>query len=116
MGAGDKAHLLLGSVGVERKAEQSLASKLREIGPSKAVARFLQKHRNVRTGATYALELALYLRWLKAKGITMSPDELILDNLRCVFEGGPTDVETKRKHTDLLSEYINGYMGREGLL
>jgi len=100
--------VLLGSVGIERKAEQSPASKLRETGPSKAVARFLQKHGNVRTRATYALELTLYLEWPKARGITISPDELVLDNLRCVFESGPIDVETKLKHTDLLSEYING--------
>jgi hypothetical protein len=33
------------------------------------------------------------------KGASMGPDELILDNLRCVFETGPIDVQTKRKHT-----------------
>ena len=95
-------------MGAERKAEQSLASKLREIGPNRAVGRFLQKHGNIRTKATYALELALYLRWLKSREVNLSPDELVVDNLRCVFESKPIDVETKRKHTDLLSEYING--------
>jgi integrase len=97
-------------MGAERKAEQSLASKLREIGPSPAVDRFLRKYGNVRTKATYALELALYLRWLKSKGVSTSPDGLVEDNLRCVFESKPTDVSTKRRHTDLLSEYVNSYL------
>ena len=94
----------------ERKAAQSLASKLREIGPSPAVDRFLRKYGNTRTKATYALEVALYLRWLKQRGVAMNPDGLVEDNLKCVFESRPTDVATKRKHTDFLSEYINAYL------
>lgn len=40
----------------------------------------------------------------------MPPDELVVDNLRCIFESGPVDVETKRKHTDWMNDYINAYL------
>jgi len=95
---------------VEQKAERAVASRLREIGPSKSVSRFLQKHGNIRTKAVYVSELALYFRWLKAKGAYLPPDELVMDNLRCVYESKPTDIEAKRKHTDLMAEYVNGYL------
>ena len=97
-------------MGAEKKSEQSLASKLREIGPSRAVTRFFQKYGNVRTKATYAVELALYLRWLKSRGVTMGPDALVQDNLICVFKSDAVVVETKRRHTDWLNDYVNGYM------
>ncbi|MGD0146416.1 MAG: hypothetical protein ABSB53_06170 [Nitrososphaerales archaeon] len=40
----------------------------------------------------------------------MTPDQLIQDNLRAVFESRPTDVVAKRKHTDLLGDYVNAYL------
>jgi len=59
--------------------------------------------------------LARYFDWLrKAKGITLTPDELILDNLRCVFESGATDILRKRRHLDYLDEYINQYLVSKG--
>jgi len=95
---------------VEKKAENALAVSMRELGDSPAVERYISGYGNVRAKQAYALQLALYLRWLKTRGILMTPDALVKDNLRAVFESGPTDIETKRKHTDLLAAYINGYL------
>jgi len=94
----------------DRRAEKNLQGFLQKIGPSKAVERFLSGYGNARTRAAYAGQLVLYFRWLKAKGIELSPDALITDNLKCVYESNPTDVSAKRKHTDLLNEYINLYL------
>lgn len=93
-----------------RQAEHNLARELREIGPSRALDRFLLKYGNVRTKASYAHVIAMYLRWLKEEGVNMRIDELIQDNLICVFKSDPTDLATKRKHTDLMSEYVNRYL------
>ncbi len=94
----------------DRRAENALNGFLAEIGPSKAVERFFSGYGNPRTRAAYACELALYFRWLKGKGVSLSPDALITDNLRCVYESSPTDVSTKRRHTDLLNEYVNVHL------
>jgi hypothetical protein len=94
----------------ERKDQKELENKLREIGPSQAVDAFLSQYGNVRTKSLYAVELALYLRWLNAKGIVMTPDELVKDNLVRVFKSDPTDVPTKKYHTSLLNEYINRHL------
>lgn len=94
----------------EKKAQNALDGFLAEIGPSKAVERFLSGYGNVRTKAAYACELALYFRWLKGKGVTLSPDALVTDNLECVYESKPTDVLAKRRHTDLLNEYVNVHL------
>ena len=81
----------------EKKAEVSLRSKLEEMGPSRAVQTWLRDFGNVRTKATYALELALYLRWLKqTKGLQMGPDDLVADNLKRIFESPPTDVSRRK--------------------
>lgn len=94
----------------ERKAGNDLASALRKIGPSRAVERFLSGYGNVRTKANYAGQLSLYFRWLKAEGVGASPDELVQDNLVCVFKSDPLDITKKRKHTDLLAKYANDYL------
>ncbi|MGD0395382.1 MAG: hypothetical protein ABSB26_00545 [Nitrososphaerales archaeon] len=94
----------------DRKAENGLRLFLEELGSSKSVETFLRNHGNVRTRRAYAGELCMYFRWLRGKGIAMTPDELIQDNLRSVFESRPTDVVTKRKHTDPLGDYINAYL------
>ncbi|MGP8125313.1 MAG: hypothetical protein ACLQEQ_05505 [Nitrososphaerales archaeon] len=59
-------------MGAEEKAENSLRNKLKEIGPSAALDRFLSQYGKVRTKATYSIELALYLRWLKEKGVSLT--------------------------------------------
>ena len=99
-----------GRMTAEGRAQKALDGFLKEIGSSETVERFLSGYGNVRTRATYACELALYFRWLKSKGLESNPDALIRNNLKCVYESKPTDVLTKRKHTDLLGEYINVYL------
>ncbi|MGD0476930.1 MAG: hypothetical protein ABSB29_02045 [Nitrososphaerales archaeon] len=84
-------------VGAEKRAENSLRSKLKESGPGRSVDLFLNRYGNIRTKATYAIELALFLRWLKQKDIRMTPDELVKDNLVCVFKSDPIDAPTKRR-------------------
>ena len=83
---------------------------VREMGDSKAVQRFLNKYGKDTTKRVYSIALALYLRWLRGKGITLSPDELVVDNLRCVYDSPATDVETKRRHMDWLDEYVNRHL------
>jgi integrase len=87
---------------------------LEQIGPSEGVTRFLSKYGNVRTKAVYVEHLKLWFMWLRRKGVELSPDELLRDNLQCVFESGPTDVGTKRRHTDWLNDFVNSYMVERG--
>lgn len=50
----------------------------------------------------------------EAKCITRSPDELVRDNLVCIFKSDPVDVATKARHKRWLEEHVNGYMVRNG--
>jgi integrase len=97
----------------ERKAEKGLAAYLKEMGQSRALDRFLGGYGNVRTRCNYAGVLCLYRRHLRSEGIRMTFDELVADNLKCVYESG-TDVETKRKHTDWMGEYLNVELVKQG--
>jgi integrase len=98
----------------DEKAGRTLKAFLDEIGPSVAVETFLKGYGSVKTRSIYAMELALYLRWLKQKGVKMSLDDMVRDNLICVFKSDATDTTTKRKHTDLMNEYVNGYLLERG--
>ena len=91
----------------DAKAEKTLQGFLKELGPSNAIERFLRNYDNVKTRSLYGGELCLYIRWLKGKRDIVTPDWLIEDNLKCVFESRPTDLSAKRTHTDFLAEYIN---------
>jgi hypothetical protein len=96
--------------------ERSYELNLREIGPSAAVSRFFSKYGKMSTKAAYSDHLKLSFRWLRQeKGLKESPDELVKDNLVCIFKSDPTDVLTKRKHTDRLNEYVNDYLLKRGL-
>jgi integrase len=99
-----------------REAEQSVARIRRQIGPSEAIDRFLSRYGKIRTQKVYATHLQLYLRWLKEQGVSMTPDELIQDNLNCVYGAAPQDVKTKRKHSDLLHRYVNVYLLDRGIM
>ena len=105
-------------VGGEAKAQRELELKLRELGESQAIERFLSKYGKIRTKSTYATMLALYFRWFKQeqgwKGEVL-PDLLIKDNLVCIFKSEAVDVQTKRRHTDWLNLYVNGYLLKKGL-
>jgi hypothetical protein len=50
----------------------------------------------------YSNSLMLYLRWLKTKDVTMSPDELIRDHLECLYGSASADVARKTKHKNRL--------------
>lgn len=91
------------------KAQKQLERALREIGKSEAVERFIRSFGNVRVKALYASHLSLYFRWLKSK-TPMTRDELVVDNLRCIYKSEPEDVATKRKHRAWLEEYVNESM------
>jgi hypothetical protein len=67
------------------------------------------------TKKAYLYNLGAYLDFLReVKEIALSPDELIVDNLKAVFESKAIDVATKRRHTDWVLEYANVYLLRKG--
>lgn len=98
-----------------RSDEATLKKKLEEFQHSRAVMRLLDSYGKLRTKRGYASCLSLYLAWLREKGVTMSPDELVTDNLVCVFKSDPTDVTTKRRHTDWLADFVNLHLVEKGL-
>lgn len=98
----------------ERERRGELERKLHEIGPSEAVTRLINKYGSLSTQKNYAIAIVLYLRWLKERDVQLTPDELVKDNLVCVFKSDPTDVGTKRKHTDWLDQFVNGHMLEKG--
>ena len=100
------------STSAEAQATRDLARYLKEIGPSEAVDRYLRRYTKVRVRRLYAFHLALYFRWLKRKGALTTPDELVVDNLRCIYKSEPEDVATKRRHREWLEEYVNVGLGR----
>ncbi|MGD0145945.1 MAG: tyrosine-type recombinase/integrase [Nitrososphaerales archaeon] len=88
--------------------ERELARLMAELGPYRSVDRFISKYGKPTTKVTYLNQLVLYVRWLRtSKRVSISLDELVTDNLRCVYESKATDVETKRRHTDWLDGYVN---------
>jgi integrase len=95
---------------IKRKIEKNLE----ELGPSPSVLRFLNKYGKDNTKRIYAISLVEYLRWLRQKGVNLNPDDLVRDNLRCVYESSATDVQTKRRHTDWLDDYVNRHMMEAG--
>jgi len=79
-----------------------------------AVQRWLRKYGSDSTRRNFAFYLLKYLDWLRdAKGVSLSPSELLKSNLENVYGSGPTEVERKRLHTDWLQEYVslNGPLG-----
>jgi len=103
------------TTGREKAVQAALDKRLEEIGEHVSISRFIWKYANLRTRFAYAHRLAMYFRWLRAKGVTLDPDELVKDNLNCVFESGPVDVATKRRHTDWLNQYANTYLVEKGV-
>jgi integrase len=94
--------------GAVLRAEKNLERNLKQIGPSEAVERFLSSYGKVRVRDTYSLHLLIFFRWLKEEqGVQMSPDELVQDNLICVFDSKPTDVGAKRRHREWLERFVN---------
>ena len=99
----------------EREVRLQIERLLVKWGKYESVQRFIRKYGKPNTRAGYLADLDLYFRWLGSEGVSLTPDELIRDNLKCVFGSGPEDVSTKRKHTDLLDQYANRYMVERGV-
>ncbi len=94
--------------GVILQAERELAHNLAKIGPSEAVDRYLRSYGKVRVRAAMSFRLMIYFRWLKTKGLSqLSPDELIIDNLRCIAKAEPEDVATRRRHREWIERFVN---------
>jgi integrase len=96
---------------VEAQARREVERNLRNIGPSESVERFLNSYGKVRVRATYGAHLSRYFDWLRQKGASLNPDELIRDNLRCIYRSEPEDVALKRRHRAWLEEYVNVHLG-----
>ena len=106
----NESHSIVMETSQERKVKGQIKKLLEKYKGSKAVNRFAEKYAKIETKRAYLIAVDYYFRWLKTeKKIEMTPDELIKDNLVCVYKSEAIDIETKRKHTDLLSEYINNY-------
>jgi integrase len=100
----------------ERELKNQISRFMEKWGGHESVQRFVRKyHLKLNTCRGYLADLDLYFDWLQVVGVTMNPDELIMDNLRCVFESGATEVGVKTAHTDLLDEYANIYLVEKGL-
>jgi hypothetical protein len=99
---------------IEGIAEADIERSLGELAKNEAVSRFMTSYGNLRTRRAYAAHLANYFRWLKTKGLDLAPDQLIVDNLRCIYHSEPEDVASKRKHRALLEEFANVNMIERG--
>jgi hypothetical protein len=69
----------------DRDFAKEAERKQREIGPSQSVGRLLAKYGAVSTRKNYLVAIAIYLRWSKGRGVTMTPNELVKDNPVCIF-------------------------------
>jgi integrase len=97
----------------ERSGEKLLAS----LGDSRAVERMMTRYGKTNSKTTILFHLTRYLKFLREeKGVLMTPDELITDNLRCVCNSEATDVQRKRKHTDWLDEFVNRVLVERGIV
>ena len=94
----------------EGKDAREVARILERIGCYQSIQRFISKYGKMTMRKTYPTFLSLYFDWLKRRGVTPNPDELVKDNLRGIYESKVVDVEMKRKHTDLLKDFVNRHM------
>ena len=103
---------------VEKQYTNELERRLRDLkamGPADSVDRFLRGYGKAGTKRAYSANLLHFLKWLRnVKGVLLSPDAVIQDNLVCVFKSDPTDTTAKRRHTDYLSEYVNSVLVEKG--
>ncbi len=99
----------------ERLLKSQIAKFLERWGGYDSIQRMVRKYGKLNTIRGYLADLDLYFDWLENIGVGMNPDELILDNLRCVFESSATEVNTKITHMDLLDNDVNVYLLDKGL-
>ena len=99
----------------ERNNAQKVAKLLEKLGRYPSVQKFIATYAKMTTKRAYLYNPAKYFDWLRdAKGITLTPDEMIVDNLRAIFESSAVDVVRKRKHPALCLEYANVYLLSKG--
>jgi integrase len=95
----------------EHTQDTDLKRNLKLLKGSEAAGRFLASYGKKRVKAQYAYILGTYVKWLRAaKGVSLSLDALIRDNLVCVWKSDPVDVDMKRRHRAWLEEYVNVHM------
>jgi hypothetical protein len=82
--------------------KNAFRSPLSRTGDCGSIRRLICKYGNIRTKTILLNALLMYFQWLNEKGVALSPDQMIEDNLRFVFESGATEVGRKRKHADWL--------------
>jgi integrase len=99
----------------EKELRRQIGKFLETWGRYESVQRFIRKYGKLNTCRGYLADLDLYFRWLSSVGTNLTPDELVRDNLKCVYESGAAEVGTKRKHTDLMDRYANVYLVEQGL-
>jgi len=100
----------------ERKLEADYRKLMAVWGKYESIQRLVRKISKPSTRVSYLFMLQQYFRWLRdAKGVTMDPDALILDNLKAVYESSATDVKRKRTHTDWLDVYVNDHLLAKGV-
>ncbi len=95
---------------IEEKTKADLGRALERLGKGEAINRLMSTYGDIRTENAHSCHLASYLTWLREKGLTLTPDELIVDNLTSIRRSQPEDVATKRKHRAWLEEYVNVVM------
>src|SRR5450759_1255471 len=94
----------------DRELKRQIARFLEIWGKYESIQRFARKYGKLNTCRGYLADLDLYFRWLPSEGVILNPDELIKDNLSCLYGSGPEEVNVKRRHTDLLDRYVNAYL------
>lgn len=112
-------NFLLGNVTetrYEKDKRKSGERYLARIGDCRSMQRFLGKYGKVLSWSAALFHMSRYFTWLREKkGITLTPDQLVVDNLKCVYESVAVDVTTKRRHTDWLDEFVNKYLVEKGV-
>jgi integrase len=97
----------------ERELRTQIKRFMETWGTFESIQRLSRRYGKANTLRGYLADLDLYFRWLRSEGVAMNPDELIKDNLKCVYSG-PEQVATKRRHTDWLDRYANVYLLERG--
>jgi hypothetical protein len=85
----------------EVQRERQAETLLKAVGDCPSVQRFVNKYGKASSRAAALFHLERYFRWLReAKGIALPPDELVIDNLKCVYESSAVEVPRKSaRHT-----------------
>jgi integrase len=98
----------------ERELRTQIEKFMAAWGKYECIQRFARRHGKANTLRGYLADLDLYFRWLPTAGVTLTPDELVKDNLRCVYSSTPEEAQVKRRHTDYLDRYANVYLKDKG--